>query len=259
MAAVADLPHTQKMPRRPDDIKFMFPFSCQVSERGYGYMLRRVGRSILIGGVAAGAVLASDARGALAADLDPFMLPKFGGADVRLNPPNSGQLFPAALFQQEQTSLSQSSSSSFSSGIFGFKTGTDFRDAARTDGQSYMGSFIGNTAKWQQNQVGYTSSEMTLGETIRVKTRFGASTYDASADFFNSLGQKKTPEDQRALRFASHAGPASGTAALTRVEADVLKLGDINATLFQEFAQVNSLFEDIRFSDKALRKQTKED
>ena len=63
-----------------------------------------------------------------------------------------------------------------------------------------MGSFIGNSAKWQQNQVGYTNSEMTLGETIRVKTRFGASTYDASADFFNSLGQKKL------LKISGHSG-----------------------------------------------------
>jgi hypothetical protein len=218
----------------------------------------RLGRSVLIGGVAAGAVLALDIRGSFGADLDNFFPPNVVGAQSRLNSPNTAQPF-LALFQQDHTSVSQTSSSSFSSGIFGFKTDTDFRDTARTDGTSYMGSFIGNSAKWQQNQVGYTNSQMDLGETIRVKTRFGASTYDASAEFFNSLGQKKAPEDQRALRFASQPGPASGAAALTRVEADILKLGNVNVTLFQEFAQVNSLFEDIKFSDKALRKQTKED
>ena len=221
-------------------------------------MLVRIGRSVLIGSLAAGAVLASDIHGSYAADLDTFLPPKFGGADPRLNSPNTAQPF-LALFQQDHTSVSQSSSNSFNSGILGFKTDTDFRDTARTDGTAFMGSFVGNSSKWQQSQVGYTNSQMNLGDTIRVKTRFGASTYDASAEFFNSLGQKKAPEDQRALRFASHAGPASGAAALSRVEADVLKLGDVNVTLFQEFAQVNSLFEDIKFSDKALRKQTKED
>src|SRR5262249_46787948 len=148
-------------------------------------------------------------------------------------------------FQQDHTSVSQSSSSSFSSGMFSVKTDTDFRDSAKTDGKSFGDSFMGNGAKWQENQVGYANSEMSLGETIRLKTRFGASTYDASQDFFNSLGQKKTPENQRALRFASFGEPASGAAALTHLEADILKFGAVKVTLFQEFARVNSSFEDL--------------
>ena len=123
----------------------------------------RLGRSVLIGGVAVGAVLASDIRGSYAADLDTFFPPNFGGARSRLNSPNTAQPF-LALFQQDHTSVSQSSSSSFSSGIFGFKTDTDFRDTARTDGTSYMGSFIGNSSKWQQNQVGYTNSQVNWGK-----------------------------------------------------------------------------------------------
>jgi hypothetical protein len=107
--------------------------------------------------------------------------------------------------------------------------------------------------------VGYANSQLNIGDTIRVKTRFGASTYDASEEFFNSLSRKKTPEEQRARRFSSLSGPASGAAALTRTEADVLRVGDVSVTLFQQFAHVNSLFEDVKFSDKALRKQTKED
>ena len=91
--------------------------------------------------------------------------------------------------------MSQSSSSSFSSGMVSVKTDSDFRDSTKTDEKSYVDSFIGNNSKWQQNQVGYANSEMNLGETIRLKTRFGASTYDASQDFFNSLGQGKIPDD----------------------------------------------------------------
>jgi hypothetical protein len=155
--------------------------------------------------------------------------------------------------------VSQPFSSSFSSGIFSLKTDTDFRDTSKTDGKSYVDGFVGNNSKWQENQVGYANSEMNLGDTIRLKTRFGASTYEASQDFFNSLGQKKTPENQRALRFTSLGEPASGAAALTHLEADVLKFGDAKVTLFQEFARVNSFFEDLKFSNKAFRKETKDD
>jgi hypothetical protein len=95
---------------------------------------------------------------------------------------------------------------------------------------------MGNGARWQENRVGYANSEMNHGEMIRLKTWFGASTYDASQDFFSSLGQKKALEDLRSLRFASRDGSASGTAALTHLEADILKLGDVKVTLFQEFS-----------------------
>src|SRR5262249_54504376 len=139
------------------------------------------------------------------------------------------------------------------------KTDTDFRDTTKTDGKSYADSFIGNNSKWQQNQVGYANSEMNLGATIRLKTRFGASTYDASQDFFNSLHQWKMPDDQRALRFASQTGPASGAAALCDLEAGILNLGYVEVAFVQEFARVNSAFEDVKFSNKALRNQTKED
>ena len=121
---------------------------------------------------------------------------------------------------------------------------------------SFLGFIVGNNAKWQENQVGYTSLNTDLGDTIRVKTRFGASTYEASDQFFSSLG--KSPEDQRAARFAN-IGFASGSAALTRVEEDVLRFGDGKVTAFQEFSRVDRLFEDLKFSDKTQRSQTRDD
>jgi len=200
-------------------------------------MLRGVGRSVLIGWVAAGAVLASEVCTSFGTDLNTFIRPSSlfpaQSADAPFSSINTGQPF-LSLFQQDP-SVSQSSSSSFSSGIFSFKTDTDFRDTARTEGTSFAGSFIGNSSTWQENQVGYTNLQMNLGEIVRLKTRFGASTYDPSEEFFNSIGQKKNPETQRALRFASHVGPASGAAALTRVEG--LRLDDVKVTLFQEFAR----------------------
>jgi hypothetical protein len=217
-------------------------------------MSKRLRRSVLIGVITAGAVLASEVRGSFGADFNAFLPPQMGSTGGPINT----QPF-LSLFQQNHTSVSQSSSSSFSSEMFSVKTDTDFRDSTKIDGKSYADSFIGTNSRWQANQVGYANSEMNLGETIRLKTRFGASTYDASQDFFNSLGQGKIPDDQRALRFASHTGPASGAAALSHLEADILKLGDVKVTLFQEFARVNSSFEDIKFSNKALRNQTKED
>jgi hypothetical protein len=220
-------------------------------------MSKRPRRSVLVGVITAGAVLASEVRGSFGADFNAFLAPQMGSPPLS-GPINSDQPF-LSLSQQDHTSVSHSSSSSFSSEIFSVKTDTDFRDTAKTDGKLFGDSFMGNSARWQENQVGYANSEMNLGEMIRLKTRFGASTYDASQDFFSSLGQKKAPEDLRGLRFASHDGPASGAAALTHLEADILKLGDAKVTLFQEFARVNSFFEDLKFSNKALRNQTKED
>src|SRR5262249_6846199 len=218
-------------------------------------MSKRLSRSVLVGVITAGAALASEVRGSFGADFNAFLSPQM---DSTGGPINTAQPF-LSLFEQSHTSMSQSSSSSFSSGMFSVKTDTDFRDTTKTDGKSYVDSFIGNNSKWQQNQVGYANSEMNLGETIRLKTRFGASTYEASQDFFNSLGQGKIPDDKRAFRFASHAEPASGAAALSHLEADILKLGDVKVTLFQEFARVNSFFEDLKFSNKAFRKETRED
>jgi hypothetical protein len=162
------------------------------------------------------------------------------------------------MFQQTYTPVSQSSSSSFSSGDFGLKMNSDIRDSTKTDGKSFMDFFSGDNSKWQQNQVGYTSVEASLGENLRVKTRVGASSYDASRQFFDSLAQKKSAENQRAARFLG-VGPASGAAALTRVEEDFLRAGDFKVTGFQEFSHVSSYFEDLKFSEKAFRKQTGDD
>src|SRR5262249_54676444 len=236
----------------------MFGFRWQHPGRGE-FMSKRLRRSVLIGAITAGAVLASEVRGSFGADFNAFLAPQMGSTDAPVGGPiNSARPF-LSLSEQEHPSVSQSSSSSFSSEIFSVKTDTDFRDTAKTDGKLFASSFMGNSARWQENQVGYANSEMNLGETIRLKTRFGASTYDASQGFFSSLGQGKMPDDQRALRFASHIGPASGAAALSHLEADILKLGNVKVTLFQEFARVNSSFEDIKFSNKAFRNQTKED
>jgi hypothetical protein len=135
---------------------------------------------------------------------------------------------------------------------------SEIRENTRTASASFLGFSIGDSSKWQENYVGYTNLKMNLGETFRVKTRFGASNYDASEEFFSSLGEKKNSEEQRLSRFA-HADYSLGTAALTRVEQDVFGFGGSKVTLFQEFARVDPFFEDLKFSDKALRKQTKED
>src|SRR5262245_43468490 len=226
-------------------------------------MSKRLTRSVLIGGLAAGTIQVLDVRATFGADLNDFFAiyaPFSGqlvGADGRLI--SSAGRPSLGFFQQYNTSASHSSTNSFDSGILSAKTDSSFQDTAKTDGSVYGSAFVGNGLEWQKNQIGYANSQVNIGDTIRVKTRFGASTYDASEEFFNSLSKKKTPEAQRALRFSSLAGPASGAAALTRTEADVLKFGDINVTLFQQFSRVSSFFEDVKFSDKALRKQTRED
>src|SRR5262249_35301099 len=199
---------------------FTIGFTSQHSRRG-DFMSKRLTRSALIGVTAPRTAITSQRRASCWGNFKA--LPP---GEMRSNRPlNTSQPFLTNVHQQ-QTCVSQSFSSSFSSGIFSLKTDTDFRDTSKTDGKSYVDGFVGNNSKWQENQVGYANSEMNLGETIRLQTRFGASTYDASQGFFNSLGQNKTPEDQRELRFASVRGPASGAAALTHLEADILKLGD---------------------------------
>jgi hypothetical protein len=106
--------------------------------------------------------------------------------------------------------------------------------------------------------VGYANTTLGIGEFIRLKTRLGLSNYEASEEFLKSVAGKKSPEEQRAARFAN-TGIVSGGAAATRLEGDVLRFGDSKLTLFQEFAYVDKWFEDIRFSDKTLRKKTNED
>jgi hypothetical protein len=137
-----------------------------------------------------------------------------------------------------------------------FGVDSNFRDATAITGNSFLGFIVGNNARWQENQVGYTNMNADLGESFRVKTRFGASTYGASDQFFASLG--KAPEEQRDLRFAN-VGFASGSAALTRVEEDVFRFGEAKVTLFQQYSRVDPFFEDIKFSDKSLKKETKDD
>jgi hypothetical protein len=234
-----------------------------VEWRAGEFMPRRLTRSVLIGGLATGAIQILDVRATFGADLKDFfsIYAPFSGQPVGAD----GRLISSAgrpslgFFQQYNTSVSHSSTSSFDTGILNAKAESSFQDTTKTEGNVYGSAFVGNGLEWQKNQVGYSNSQVNIGDTIRVKTRFGASTYDASEEFFNSLSKTKTPEAQRALRFSSIAGPVSGVAALTRTEADVLKFGDINVTLFQQFSRVNSSFEDVKFSDKALRKQTKED
>jgi hypothetical protein len=212
--------------------------------------MRKHLRTPLISILAAGAALASGVDGSFAADSISTPFPPSADA------PNSVPFL--TMFQQNYTPVSQSSSISFSSGDFGLKMNSDVRDNTRTDGKSFMDFFSGDNSKWQQNQVGYINVEASLGENLRVKTRVGASSYDASRQFFDSLAQKKSAENQRAARFLG-VGPASGSAALTRVEEDFLRAGDFKVTGFQEFSHVSSYFEDLRFSDKAFRKQTRDD
>ena len=227
--------------------------------------------------VAAGAVLALGGREAFAGGSTSVLCPVSALFPVQVASPDdpgfsTQPLWPddrrykasiyspqnfLSLFEQDHQAASKSSTS-LSSGALNFSVDSDFRDTTKTDGRSFLGFFMGNTSKWQENQVGYTNMKMDLGETVRVNTRFGASTYEASTDFFNSLNDKKSPEDRRAARFAN-IGPASGTATLSRIEEDVLKFGNAKVMLYQEFARVDPFFEDVKFSDKALRQQTKDD
>jgi hypothetical protein len=201
--------------------------------------------------IVAGVFIASGVRASFAGSIDyPFLYQ----SDRALNTNDRLQPF-LRLFDQDSLPSSKFSNS-FSSGALNFNLDSSFRDATRINGNSFLGLTVGNSAKWQQNQVGYTNANTDLGDTIRVKTRFGASTYEASDQFFSSLS--KSPDDQREARFAS-VGVGSGTAALTRVEEDVLRLGDGKVTVFQEFARVDRFFEDLRFTDKTQRSQTRDD
>src|SRR5262249_4700373 len=100
-------------------------------------MSRRLRRSVLIGVITAGAVLASEVRGSFGSDFNAFLPPQMGS----LGPINTAQPF-LSNFQQDQTFVSQSSSSSFSSEMFSVKTNADFRDTARVGGTSFGGSFM---------------------------------------------------------------------------------------------------------------------
>jgi len=133
-----------------------------------------------------------------------------------------------------------------------------FRHVRRTDGTSIGGLFFGDSSRVQENQVGYVNFQTPGEEPIRLKTRFGGSTYEASDPFFNSLRSKTTAEERRAARFAQ-TGYGSGGAALARLEADVISLGNFKTMLFAEGAYVSRFFEDVQFSEKSRRKETRED
>src|SRR5262249_55219501 len=116
----------------------MFGFRWQHPGRGE-FMSKRLRRSVLIGAITAGAVLASEVRGSFGADFNAFLPPQVGST---YGPINTTQPF-LSNFQQD-TSVSHSSSSSFDSGMFSVKTNADFRDTARIDGTSLGDSFMGH-------------------------------------------------------------------------------------------------------------------
>jgi hypothetical protein len=243
-------------------------------------MRTRFARSSLVACVLAGAVFALGPNESFAGTWNNTLLPSWAVFPAQLAWPDdprfpSRGLWPddprymagptsiytpqtfVSSFDQERLSSFKSSTSS-EAGVLNFGMDSEFRDSTKTDGQSFLGFFVGNSSKWQDNQVGYTNLKMNMGESIRFSTRFGASSYEASQDFFNSLAEKKSPEDTRAARFAG-IGSASGTAAHSRMEEDVMRFGDAKVTLFQEFARVDPYFEDIKFSDKSQRQQTRDD
>jgi hypothetical protein len=135
---------------------------------------------------------------------------------------------------------------------------SEIRETTRIDGLSFLGFFFGNNSRCQENSVGYMNFKASVGDSVRMITRMGASNYDASEDLFVALTEKKAEEQKRLERFA-HVGSAAGTAMLTRLEEDVFASDATKVTLFQEFARVDPFFEDIKFSDKAFRRQTKDD
>jgi hypothetical protein len=236
--------------------------------------------SSLVVSVLAGAVLALGPNETFAASSNNPLLPSWAVFPVQMAWPDDPRFPTRALWPDDPryktglastytrqnfvSSLEQehlaafTSSASLSSGVLNFSMDSDFRESTKADGKSFLGFFMGNNSKWQENQVGYTNLKMNMGESIRFTTRVGASNYEASQEFFDSLSQKKSPEETRAARFAS-VGTASGTAAHSRVEEDVLRFRDTKVTLFQEYARVDPYFEDIKFSDKALRQKTKDD
>ena len=220
--------------------------------------------------IGAGALTNPGAGPSFAGDLDNLIARRPGSLQSVLNPLNTKPLDPfdvnsfssvnsnpgfLSLFQKDN-GLSYSSVSSLNSGGLSFGANSEFRDTTRIDGSSFQGFVLGNNLKWQENQVGYANSTMNMGDTVRVTTRFGASTYGASDQFFNSLGNNS--ENARVSRFAN-VGVASGSASLTRVEEDVLRFGDSKVTAFQEFARVDRFFEDLKFSDKSQQAKTRDD
>ena len=239
--------------------------TCNTSKHNFGIIIGHLGsgssksRSKSMSGspikvaawIIAGVFIASGARDGFAGS---FEVPFLYQANQTLNSNDPFQQFMRPFDQNGQPS--SKFSSSLSSGALNLNLDSNFRDSSKIAGDSFLGFIVGNNAKWQDNQVGYTNVNTDLGDSVRVKTRFGASTYEASDQFFTSLG--KSGDDQRAARFAN-VGFASGSAALTRVEEDVLRFGDGKVTAFQEFARVDRFFEDLRFSDKTQRAQTRDD
>jgi hypothetical protein len=134
---------------------------------------------------------------------------------------------------------------------------TEFRNTRRIDGTDNMGFFRGDPRKFQDNQVGYLNLQIG-DDAVRLKTRLGVSSYEASDSFFDTLTAKNAPEERRVARFAG-IGFGSGSAVHTRIEADVLRVNKLKITTFVEYALVNEWFEDLRFSDKLRLKETRED
>jgi hypothetical protein len=234
----------------------------------------------LLGSMAAGLLFALTMVPSFAGPNTTSVLPAWAVFPAQLAWPDRPEFPSQGLWPDDPrygTSNSQISNSRSLRSIFdldyvsAFKTATtsnagtlkvvmeaEFRDSTKTDGRSFLGFSFGDNSKWQENQVGYTNMKMHLGDSIRVNTKFGASQYEASQAFFMSMRDKKSPEDTRDARFAA-VGSGWGTASLTRMEEDVLRLGNGTLTLFQEFIRVDPFFEDIKFSDKALSQQTKDD
>jgi hypothetical protein len=133
----------------------------------------------------------------------------------------------------------------------------EFRQTRRVDGPETLGLFRGDPLKWQENKVAYLNLQIGT-DAVRLKTRFGGSSYEASGRFFEGLSSKKSAEERRTSRFGGQ-GFDSGGAFHSRVEVDVLQLQHTTLTTFAEYANVSRWFEDLRFSDKSRRKETRED
>src|SRR5262249_3108320 len=156
-------------------------------------MARRRRKSAFIGCLAAGAMIALSAREGFAWTVDlssPVQGDRPQTPLTALDPTQAS----LNLFDQDRLSSSKFSTS-LNYGVLNFGVDSNFRDATAISGNSFLGFIIGNNARWRENQVGYTNMNADLGGSFRVKTRFGASTYGASDQFFASLG--KAPEEQR--------------------------------------------------------------
>src|SRR3954447_16929289 len=133
-------------------------------------MPSRRSKLVLIGCIAAGVIIGSSTRAISAGGFSDPLLPGHPDAlQTGLNADTSWQFL--SLFEQDRLSSSKFSGS-LSAGAVNFGVNSDFHDTTKIDGNSFLGFVMGNNAKWQQNQVGYTDVTADMGETFRVKTRF---------------------------------------------------------------------------------------